>query len=173
MCPIAEFFEESKIMSVRVLLDTNIVIHREVAKPNVKDIGVLYRWLDNLHYLKCVHPVTVQELNKLTDPTKRLAYEVKLSAYNILQVPAPLNIEVQNICAKVDSTPNDFLDAQLLNEVFLERVDFLITEDKKIHRKAALLNVADRVFKIDSFLEKVTAENPSLVSYKVPSEPVA
>src|ERR1039458_9085046 len=36
-----------------------------------------------------------------------------------------------------------------------------------ISTKAAILGIADRVFTLDAFLEKVTAENPSLVDYKV------
>ena len=43
----------------------------------------------------------------------------------------------------------------------------MITEDKKIHRKAKLLNIQDKVFTIDSFLEKIISENPSLVDYKI------
>ena len=60
-----------------------------------------------------------------------------------------------------------YKDMILLNEVYVERVDILITEDKKIHTKASLLNITDRVFTIDSFLEKVFAEHPELVNYKV------
>lgn len=36
-----------------------------------------------------------------------------------------------------------------------------------LYRKAALLGLAGRVFTIDAFLEKVTAENPALADYKV------
>jgi hypothetical protein len=54
-----------------------------------------------------------------------------------------------------------------LNEVFENRVDILISEDKKIHTKAKLLGIADRVFRIQTFLEKSTAENPELVIHKV------
>jgi hypothetical protein len=54
-----------------------------------------------------------------------------------------------------------------VNEVFVNRVDLLVTEDRGVHSKAAVLGIADRVFTIDAFLEKVTAENPTLVDYKV------
>ena len=49
----------------------------------------------------------------------------------------------------------------------MNRVDLLITEDRGLHTKAGILGIADRVFTIDAFLEKVTAENPALVDYKV------
>jgi hypothetical protein len=39
--------------------------------------------------------------------------------------------------------------------------------DRGIHRKAVRLGIASAVFTIDSFLEKLTAENPALADYKV------
>jgi hypothetical protein len=69
--------------------------------------------------------------------------------------------------AKTDRTENDRNDTIIVNEVFTNRVEFLITEDRGIHTKASVLGIADRVFTLDAFLEKVTAENPALVDYKV------
>ena len=66
-----------------------------------------------------------------------------------------------------DTIDNDRIDSVLLNEVYVERVDILITEDRKIHRKAEELSIQDKVFTIDSFLEKTFAEHPELVNYKV------
>ena len=41
------------IMSVkRVLLDTNIIIHREASTVINNNIGTLFRWLDRLKYTK-------------------------------------------------------------------------------------------------------------------------
>ena len=58
-------------------------------------------------------------------------------------------------------------DTLLLNELYQDRVDILISEDKKIHRKAELLEIEDKVFTIDSFLEKVVSEHPDLINYSV------
>src|SRR5207253_1203227 len=66
-----------------------------------------------------------------------------------------------------DRTDNDRVDTSMLAEVAADRVDILITEDRRIHDKAELLGLTTRVFTIDAFLEKVTAENPALADYKV------
>lgn len=71
------------------------------------------------------------------------------------------------VSRQIDRNDNDINDSKILNEVYVGRVDLLISEDKKIHTKAALLGIAEKVYKIDAFLEKVTAENPALVDYKV------
>jgi predicted nucleic acid-binding protein len=162
------FVSESYLeITMKALLDTNIIIHREASKVVNQDIGVLFNWLDKLHYTKCVHPLTAEELARNLNADTVKTMQVKLASYNVLQTPAPLNADVSEVSAKVDQQPNDFDDTKLLNEVYCGRVDCLISEDKKIHTKAALLGIADKVFRINSFLEKVTAENPSFVNYDV------
>lgn len=152
---------------MRVLLDTNIVIHRETDKVSYQNIGILFNWLDRLKITKCVHPLTLRELQKHASPQMVKSMEIKLSSYQELKTPAPLRKEVLEIIEKYDTKPNDIEDSKLLNEVLADRVDFLITEDKKIRMKAKALTIADRVFGIESFLEKVIAENPDFVDYSV------
>jgi len=152
---------------MKVLLDTNIVIHREASRILNKDIGVLFKWLDKGKYTKCVHQVTVQEIEKNSNRETAATLGVKLESYEILKTTTPLREEVIAVSKSIDVTQNDKNDTILLNEVYSERLEFLITEDRKIHKKAELLGIADRVFKIDSFLEKIVSENPDLVDYKV------
>lgn len=152
---------------MKVLLDTNIVIHREAGNVVNPDIGILFKWLDDLHYQKCVHPVTVEEINKHKDPKTVATFNIKLGNYHQLKTKAPINHTVQQVCSKIDNDKNDLSDTTLLNELVNNRVDILISEDKQIFHKALLLGVCDRVFTIDSFLEKVTVENPKLQNYKV------
>ena len=152
---------------MRALLDTNILIHREASRILNVDIGVLFRWLDKGKYIKCVHPVSIKEIEKNSNKETVDTLGVKLESYEVLKSVIPLKPEVIAVSEKIDVNQNDKNDTILLNEVFSERIEFLITEDKKIHKKAELLGIADRVFKIDSFLEKVVSENPELVDYNV------
>ena len=152
---------------MKVLLDTNMVIHREAATVVNPDIGVLFKWLDNLHIKKCIHPLTVQELEKHQDPKVRKSFAAKLGNYNLLKTTAPMSEEVRQIARQIDSNENDNNDTLIINELYCGRVDALITEDKMLLVKSSLLGIADRVFTIDAFLEKVTAENPELADYKV------
>lgn len=152
---------------MRVLLDTNIIIHREISKAIRDDIGILFRWLDNLHYNKCIHPLTIEEISKYKDEVVRRAFNVKLESYNVLKTIAPWTGPIVEVAKQEDTNDNDLNDSRLLNEVLQDRVDILITEDKKIRRKAGLLGIAHRVFGIEAFLEKVTAENPQLADYRV------
>jgi hypothetical protein len=114
-----------------------------------------------------VHPITIQEINRLKNKDARKTFNIKLDSYIPLSVPAPLHPDVIKVCTPLDNNENDSNDTLLINEVYNDRVDTLITEDKKIRTKAELLNISDKVFSINSFLEKVITENPELSDYKV------
>lgn len=152
---------------MKVLLDTNIIIHREASHIVNEDIGTLFNWLDRLHFTKCVHPITVDEIGRHLDKRTVETMEIKLASYYILKTTAPLDARIEKIIQTIDKDANDKTDSLILNELVCERVDWLITEDRTIHEKANVLSLSDRVFTINAFLEKVAAENPQLVDYKV------
>lgn len=152
---------------MKILLDTNIIIHREANKASRPEIGQLFYWIDKLHYTKYIHPITIQELSKFRDAQAVDVMSIKIESYNKIKNVAPLSDNIKEISKKTDTNENDINDTQILNEVYEGRIDILISEDKKIHTKATLLNIQDRVYKIQSFLEKVISENPELVDYKV------
>ncbi len=152
---------------MKALLDTNIIIHREAGRIVQQDIGILFRWLDRAKYIKCIHPVTISEIQKNPNKITVETFMAKLNSYEQIQIPSPLQANVKEVSDKLDVNENDINDSILLNEVYTERVDILITEDKKIHLKAEKLGISERVFKIDSFLEKIFSEHPDLVDYKV------
>ncbi|MGM0496189.1 MAG: PIN domain-containing protein [Bacillota bacterium] len=152
---------------MRALLDTNILIHREAGKIVNEEIGTLFNWLDRLHYEKCIHQRSIEELEKHNNPQVVKTIQTKIKNYNTLKTEAPESEAIALIRKKYDNTDNDRIDTSLLKEVFSNRVDYLITEDRKIHEKALDLEISERVFTIDHFLEKVIAENPALSEYKV------
>jgi predicted nucleic acid-binding protein len=151
---------------MKVLLDTNILIHREAATVVRRDIGRLFFWLDKLRCDKCVHPASLEEIGKHQDPRVGSTFETKLQSYQVLKTIAPAGGAVQQVAA-ADETENDRNDTLLVNELYANRVDVLISEDRGLHKKALALGIADRAFTIDAFLEKAIAENPELVDYKV------
>jgi predicted nucleic acid-binding protein len=152
---------------MKALLDTNIIIHREAGSTGInQDIGILFKWLDRVNYSKFIHPLTIQEINKNPNKATVKTFGIKMASYELLPSVAPISQEIENL-AKLDKTDNDKIDTALLNEVYNERVDLLISEDKNIHFKAKQLEISDKVFTINSFLEKIAAENPELKDYKV------
>lgn len=151
---------------MKVLLDTNIVIHRENVKVSNPSIGLLFYWLDKLHYEKCVHPWSVEELKSYKDKNMQELYETRLPAYTILKSVSVPQEEFLAQLPKVESA-NDKIDHQLLCEVFNSRVDLLITEDRKLREKAQKFGIGQKVYSINEFVSEKTEEFPELISYKM------
>ena len=64
---------------MKVLLDTNIIIHREANKVIEHDIGQLFNWIDKLHYEKYVHPITVSEIEAYKNKQVVETFSIKLA----------------------------------------------------------------------------------------------
>ncbi|MDQ1327994.1 MAG: hypothetical protein QG641_1279, partial [Candidatus Poribacteria bacterium] len=113
-------------MAMKILLDTNIIIHREASSPINKEIGHMFRWIDNLGYTKYIHNVTIDDINKLKNTSTLSAMSIKIGNYNPLPTTAPLNSFVKEIADRFDTNKNDRDDSTLLNELYCNRVDILI-----------------------------------------------
>lgn len=75
---------------MRALLDTNIIIHRETSKIRNENIGKLFQWLDRMKYVKNIHPITIEELERHTDNEVVRTMGIKLDSYQALKTTAPL-----------------------------------------------------------------------------------
>jgi hypothetical protein len=135
---------------MRVLLDTNILIHREASTVVRRDIGNVFYWLDKLRHDKIAHPVSVGEIEKHQDERVRNTFRAKLHSYNIQKTTAPLSPQAQQFAA-TDKSENDRNDTIIVNEVFTNRVDLLITEDRGVH---GILGIADRYSRSTRFSRK-------------------
>jgi len=154
-------------LKIKILLDTNIIIHRETHKIVRDDIGVLFNWIDKLHYDKYIHPHTITEINNYEDPEILKSFNIKLGSYNLISALPKIHEKVNEVSKSCDKTQNDRIDSELLNVQYLGITDIFITEDRKLRHKANILGIGSNVLSIEEFLEKVTSENPELVEYNI------
>ena len=101
---------------MRVLLDTNILIHREARKILKSEIGVLFNWLDRLGYQKCVHPLSLEELESHKDIDVVNTIKAKIKNYSFLKTTAPEVDEIQEIRKRYDKNRNDWMGASHFRE---------------------------------------------------------
>lgn len=153
---------------MRVLLDTNILIYRETSKVLNPSIGNLFYWLDILKYDKVIHPLSIQEISKYKNPEELEVFKVKLLSYVAMKTSS---LPSQDFLSKIkDLTTvkqNDDIDNVLLYEVYIGKVDLLITEDRKMHLKADRLGISNKVITINRFVSEATYNNPQQVNYSM------
>lgn len=102
------------------------------------------------------HPAVRHDLGRDKDSRRRHARDHLLSKYPSLHDPPPAS----TITAIVSDAPygtNDWVDNQLLAALYRGAVDFLVSEDHGVFRKAIALGIDDRVFTIDGAIAHLSA----------------
>jgi rRNA-processing protein FCF1 len=139
---------------MRILLDTNIFIYREDDHVLPDNLQELLRILIEAKSDVILHPSSLRDLKKDSDERRKKVMESKIKTYPLLESPPDSNrdIEYLNII-KNGYADNDAVDNEILYAVHKDAVDFLITEDRGIHKKASKLGINDRVLLIDEALQ--------------------
>ncbi|MBP1929147.1 rRNA-processing protein FCF1 [Methanolinea mesophila] len=138
---------------MRVLIDTNIFISREADRVVSADLVDLHRILNELRTELFVHPLSITELKNDKDDVRREVNLSKIRAYSIIDNP-PNPDKDRKYCGRVGEprTEHDRIDNAILFCVYRNAVDFLLTEDRDIHKKAQALGIEDRVFLVSEAL---------------------
>jgi len=157
---------------MRILFDTNILIYREDYRELPSEVAELFKLINTLGISLVIHPLSIQEIENDPNEERRKINLSKISTYPILdQPPAPK----RNFLNSLNIKPNnrhDLIDANLLYTVKANAVDYLITEDKKLYRRAERINLDNRVFNINealnflkNFLVKEDIPAPPYIEY--------
>ena len=158
---------------MKLLFDTNVLIpleptsSRDLSAASHAAMDLFCRAQEaNLDVF--LHPDAKKEIGRDRDTERRKMREQLLRKYPVLPDPPPAPSRALAVLGDPLAGSNDWVDNQLLAAVLADAVDFLITEDKGIHRKAALLSISNRVLTIDDALATVRGLFPI-----VPSSPPA
>ncbi|MEN6343179.1 MAG: hypothetical protein ABFC89_11555 [Methanospirillum sp.] len=138
---------------MKVLLDTNIIIYREDDRVVADNIRDLFGLLNTIPVDIYVHPVSLQDVRHDSNQRRRDMILSKIRTYRELSNP-PIAAKDPDfsILAGSSENPHDRIDDEILYAVRRDAVDFLITEDADIHRKAIAIGEKDRVFHVDDAL---------------------
>jgi len=153
--------------NARYLFDTNTIIERESINNVSSEVALVYAAIDKLNGAKYIHEKTSEEINKYLDEKVRDAINKKLNAYQKLISSSETTDEFKKICSLFSQDENSKNDNEILKQVYNGNVDFLITSDQTIIKKAKLLYLSDKVFTPNDFLRKVEEDNPKLIEYDV------
>lgn len=129
-----------------VLVDTNILIHRESDNVVLNPLRDLERGLREAGHRILAHPASVREIYQDPDDERRESAESRVGAYSRSEFPPKTGSGDSEFRKAVSpaSNPNDEVDNQLLYTVFEGSVDFLITQTRVSIGKPLILELRNR-----------------------------
>lgn len=136
----------------KVLLDTNMFIYlldHHVLNPKVEKLTRML--FDSEEYKIVIHPKTIVEAQKIKDPVLKEIFLSKLRIYKQIDKP-PIPSEEFTKSLRV-SSDNDEIDIELLYSVQKNCVEYFITNDNDLKKKASRIGLGERVLSIDEALE--------------------
>ena len=135
---------------MKFLLDTNTVIPAEPTRltdvePTTVVVTKLIGLLAEGHHQYYIHPSSSRELAGDRDHDRRTLRQTLLAKYPELPA-APFNaIRVDKVIGTARPGTNDAVDNLLLESILAEAIDYLVTSDVGIHKKATRLGIVSRV----------------------------
>jgi predicted nucleic acid-binding protein len=136
-----------------VILDTHLFIYREFEKGLPENFQKLLTTINNMGIQIYAHPLSVQEVEQDANIKNR---QIILSKVKIVDSPPDANAddEFLRIVGDTDDLRDD-VDNQLLYFIYKNATDYLITEDRDIHRKSRKVGISDRVFTVDQAVNEI------------------
>lgn len=134
---------------LRFLLDTNIFIAAEPradtdVEPGATEVAELLRRISEAGHALEVHPAGRLDIGRDRDERRRTAREVQHAKYPTLPSPPAVPDAWEAAVGWADGD-NDHVDLLHLAALEAHAASFLITEDRKLHRHAAVFGLSDRV----------------------------
>lgn len=134
---------------MRILLDTNIYIYRESDQVVSEDLQATLASLNHLRAEILIHPLSIEELSRDSDKQRGKRVLSKVGAYPTLESPPNCTNDANFLTPiGVGRFAYDAVDCQLLYSVYKDAVDYIITEDRGIHRDARRVGVEERTLLI-------------------------
>ena len=136
---------------MKIIFDTNILIHIEDPKelsPNLQDLLNIIRRYGHQIF---IHPASLKDISNDKDVQRRSIILSKLKGYPPIKSPPKPSIDFVSIMGP-STNSNEINDNEILFAIYKNAANFLITEDKGLYKKACKINLEDRVLSIDSAL---------------------
>ena len=138
---------------MNILLDTNIIIPLEDTSKLLKtSFAELRRLSAEQHHCLYIHPIQVQDINRDKNNERRSIVLSRLNQYSQIENPPILSSQDCKELSLTQSNENDKVDNNLLFALYRGAVNVLVTNDKGIHKKALILGIQDRVYRLEQFL---------------------
>lgn len=149
------------------LLDTNILIPAEPTnavdiEPTTAAIVDLLRAIAEGGHRPLFHPASMGEVLGDRNQQRRDTRALLLGKYSELQQPPRLNPTLISTLGSPRPGSHDEIDLLILSAIQANAVDYLVTEDRGLHRRAGRTGLSSRVLSVAEALATIRALFPSI-----------
>jgi ribosomal protein S18 acetylase RimI-like enzyme len=138
---------------MKLLIDTNIIIGLEDAGEVKESFSALTRKCGEYRVGVFVHEASKHDVERDKNKVRRAATLSKIAKFPLLKnVISPDEAGLSRLYG-ILKKDNDVVDAKLLHAAATNVVDFLVTEDDGLHRRAKAAGLADRIFTVAEALD--------------------
>ena len=139
------------------LIDTNIIIQLEDPKPVQVEFSEMVRRCQEHGVTLYVHEASEEDIKHDLDVQRRAVTLSKIAKFpRISNVPTPPDNVLESRFGTI-ANQHDRVDVQLLNALERNVVDFLVTEDLRIHQRARRAGLQERVLRVREALDWLIA----------------
>lgn len=138
---------------MRILLDTNVLIPLEDSKVLNANIANLTQLASKYQCILLCHPSSNKDIQRDRNQARRELLLSKVKKYAVLEPPGQPDEEFLNLIKQENLRPNDLIDNELIYAVYRHSVNFLVTEDRGIHKKARRLGIDAKVYTIEQCID--------------------
>jgi len=137
---------------LKLLIDTNIIIGLEDHKEITASFSKLLQQCQKHGVHVFVHEASKKDIARDKDTARKQIILSKLEKFLLIEgIHIPSMNELLETYGHIGKA-NDYIDVILLYTLHQDMVDFLITQDRGLHKRADNIGMADRVFRVEDAL---------------------
>jgi len=131
---------------MRILLDTNIFIPLEDSSQVLDEsLSGLVKLANQYGHPLLIHPASKEDIERDSNQKRREISLSRIDKYPLLELPPVLSPEERGQLGLAENKDNDRVDNLILYALLRDAVELLVTEDRGMHKKAALLGLTNRI----------------------------
>ena len=152
---------------MNILIDTNIIIPLEDTNKLLKSsFANMKKLASELRYCLYIHPMQYEDIKRDKNIDRKKTMFSRLNQYPLIENPPILTDEDLMTLGLTQVNDNDKVDNNLVFTLYRGAVNLLVTEDVGIHKKAAKLNLQDKVYRHDQFINFLEQLSHKTISNK-------
>ncbi|MFM7457447.1 MAG: GNAT family N-acetyltransferase [bacterium] len=154
--------------SFKILFDTNIIIQLEDNITISENLKRLIEYINTNNLKVYIHEISHIEFARDSNQERQAISKSKLSKYNQIKLTSLSKDVLEEKFGEIKND-NDLADCQLLASLALNAVNILITEDRRLLKRALRAGLDERIYNIQSATSFLDREYSKTTEYIYPT----